>query len=284
MPATIFDSASTTPNAVVDLSLVKVVDNPTPIVGRDVVFSLTLTNSVDFSPATVVVVRDLFPGGYQFVSASGDGSYADATGDWSVGSLAPGATANLQITATVQGTGSYLNAAEISSAGESDTDDTYGDGSGEDYDTATTTPTPAADLSLGMVVDDATPDVGQPVVFTLTLANAAGFSNATNVVVGDLLPAGYRFVSAAGAGIYDDAAGTWTVASVTAGNSAVVNITVTVLPAGPYLNVAEVSAADQPDTLDNYGDGTGDDYASADTVSERSRRSIAFEGSGQCDA
>ena len=37
----------------------------------------------------------------------------------------------------------------------------------DDQDSAATTPTPIADLSLTKVVDNATPDVGSNVVFTL---------------------------------------------------------------------------------------------------------------------
>ena len=64
-------------------------------------FTLTLTNAVLYSDATGVVVRDVLPGGYSFVSAAGDGSYDDATGQWSLAGLAAGAGAALDITATV---------------------------------------------------------------------------------------------------------------------------------------------------------------------------------------
>ena len=259
-------TASTTPNAIVDFSLTKTVDNPTPIVGRDVVFSITLTNAIDYSPATGVVVRDLLPAGYRFVSAAGDGSYVDTTGDWNVGNLAQGATANLQITATVLGSGPYLNQAEVATADQPDTDDTYLDGAGEDRDQVSTAPAPTADLTLSIDVDNATPDVGQAVVFTMLLSNAVGFSDATNVVVTGPVPTGYRFVSGSGDGVFDDAAGTWALGAVAAGSTATMNVTATVLGAGGYLNVAEVSSADQPDTLDTYSDGAGDDYAEVATT------------------
>ena len=54
--------------------------------------------------------------------------------------------------------------------------------------------------------------------------------------------------------------GAWTIPDLPAGASATLDITATVLPDGPYENVAEVTAADQPDTDDIYGDGGGEDW------------------------
>jgi uncharacterized repeat protein (TIGR01451 family) len=101
------------------------------------------------------------------------------------------------------------------------------------------------------------------VTFTLTLSNGSGAGTATNVSVSDLLPAGYNFVSATGDGAYDDVTGNWTVPSVPAGGSAVLQITARVLGSGSYANVAEVTAADQPDADDTYGDGAGEDWATS---------------------
>jgi len=104
-----------------------------------------------------------------------------------------------------------------------------------------------ADLSLSKIVDDATPDVGNNVVFTLTVTNA-GPVNATGVIVTDLLPSGYTYVSDDGGGAYDDATGIWTVGAVATGVPEVLNITATVLAAGVYDNGAEITAAGQFDT------------------------------------
>ena len=56
------DGAETTPNALVDLELDKSVDNPTPNVGDNVTFTLTVTNDGP-DGATNVVVTDQLPAG-----------------------------------------------------------------------------------------------------------------------------------------------------------------------------------------------------------------------------
>ena len=114
---------------------------------------------------------------------------------WTVGGITAGSSAALEITATVLGSGSYTNAAEVTAADQTDTDSTPGDSSGDDYDTSATTPNVLVDLSLTKTVDDATPDVGTNVVFTVTVTNASGFSDATGVIVTDSLPNGCAFDS-----------------------------------------------------------------------------------------
>ncbi len=260
------DTATTTPTAVIDLSLAKTVDNATPAVGSDVVFSIAVSNAAGFSPASGIQVGDLLPSGYAHVSDDSGGSYVVAAGVWSLGSLAAGSSATLNITATVLGAGGYGNTAEVIAADQPDHDDTFGDGAGSDHDTASTTPGAVVDLSLSKTVDIAVPPVGSNVVFTITVSNAAGYSDASAVVVSDLLPAGYRHVSDDSAGAYDPGTGVWNVGNVPAGSSATLDITATVLGAGDYTNVAEITAAGQPDVDDTYGDGAGDDHDTAATA------------------
>ena len=77
-----------------------------------------------------------------------------------------------------------------------------------------------ADLSLTKDVNDDTPNVGDEVTFTLTVANA-GTAGATNVVVHDLLPVGMTFVSSTPSqGTYDAGTGDWDVGTVTVGVNA----------------------------------------------------------------
>jgi uncharacterized repeat protein (TIGR01451 family) len=84
-----------------NLSITKSVDDSTPNEGQTLAYSLSVTNSGPDN-ATNVVVADVLPAGLTFVSASSTvGTYASSTGDWTVGALANGASALLDITVTV---------------------------------------------------------------------------------------------------------------------------------------------------------------------------------------
>ncbi|WP_189579791.1 Ig-like domain-containing protein, partial [Mongoliitalea lutea] len=96
-----------------DFSILKTVDVFNPNVGEDIVFTLTASNAGP-SGATNVVVTDQLPSGYTFVNAIASvGTYDEVTGIWTIGSLANGGTATLEITATVLATGDYTNIASI---------------------------------------------------------------------------------------------------------------------------------------------------------------------------
>ena len=96
-------------------------------------------------------------------------------------------------------------------------------------DQASVTVTPlVADLSLTKIVDNATPNVGDNITFTVTLTNG-GPNAASGVVVHDLLPAGLSFVSATpSTGSYSSVTGDWTVGTVNNGATPTLSITATV--------------------------------------------------------
>lgn len=69
------------------------------------------------------------PGGLTFVSSSGDGSYNDATGVWTIGSgLTPGTPRTISIVATASGIGTYNVTGEIASSNRADFDSTPNNG------------------------------------------------------------------------------------------------------------------------------------------------------------
>ncbi len=95
---------------------------------------------------------------------------------------------------------------------------------GSDYeavDCFAFSPTIIADLALTKIVDDASPQEGDTVNYTITVSNA-GPGPATVVQVMDLLPAGVTFIAALPAqGTYDPISGDWFVGNLGVGSSVI---------------------------------------------------------------
>ncbi|WJS94590.1 Ig-like domain-containing protein [Flavobacterium johnsoniae] len=221
-----------------DLEITKVANNSTPSIGDNVIFTITAKNNGAYK-ATGVTVNDALPTGYTFVSATPSvGSWSAPT--WTVGSLASNATATLQITGTVRGTGAYANTATISGNNP--------DGSTAN-NSATATPVVRTNLSVTKSVDNTTPNAGSDVTFTITASNA-GPSAATGVKVTDVLPAGYTFVSASpSTGSWS--APDWTIGNLASGASTTLTMTVTVNASGSYANTASISGEQTDPTPGN---------------------------------
>ncbi len=126
-----------------------------------------------------------------------------------------------------------------------------------------------ADLSLTKLASDSTPDVGDTVTYTLTLANG-GPAAATGITVADVLPVGLSYVAGSIAGgTAGNGAGaptlTWDQTTLASGASAVLTYQATVnAPTGAaneYRNAAQVIASAQPDpdSTPNNGMGNGED-------------------------
>jgi uncharacterized repeat protein (TIGR01451 family) len=187
------DSASD-PTTVVsssDLSLSKTVNNPNPIQGQNVTFTITLTNSGP-SNATNVVVTDALPAGLTFVSATPSaGTYASGTGAWSVAGLASGASATLQLVALVGGTGTITNTAEVTASDQPDPDSTPNNNNPAEDDRASASVGAAAPPSLSLtksVTPSGTQVPGTQITYTVVFQNTGG-SPASAFVLTDPNPA-----------------------------------------------------------------------------------------------
>ncbi|WP_395684146.1 hypothetical protein, partial [Dokdonella sp.] len=235
-------------NPSADIAVTKSVENATPNVGDDVTFTVTVTNNGP-NNATGLAVLDALPSGLLYVSSTpSQGTYDNNTGLWTVGALVNGANATLDITATVLTPGSITNTA-TKSAG-----DQFDPNTGNNAGSASLNAQPSADLQLAKTVDNATPNLGTNVTYTVTVT-IAGPNDATNVSVDDLLPMGLVYVSStASQGIYDDNVGLWTIGSVAAGNSVTLQIVATVTLPGDITNTATVDADEHdPNTTNNTG-------------------------------
>ncbi len=258
------DSVTLVP-ATADLSLIKTVDNAAPNLGQGVEFTLEVRNSGP-DPATGVRVRDLLPSGLAFVSSvATSGSYNATTGIWDIGAIASGVTATLRISASTQATGDLENIAEVIAADQFDPDSTPGNNVPEEDDQDSVIVTPQLiDLSLEKSIDRAAPNVGENVMFTVTLRNA-GPSTATGIQVRDRVPSEMTFVSAeVSSGSYNATSGIWTPTALASGATAILRLIARVDEPGAVVNTAEVMAADQPDIDSTPGNGVPgeDDIAS----------------------
>jgi uncharacterized repeat protein (TIGR01451 family) len=130
---------------------------------------------------------------------------------------------------------------------------------------ALATPPPAqADLSLAQTVDTATPAAGTAVTFTLTARNH-GPGIVPDVLVEDMLPTGYTFVSATPSQgttlLFMGRMLIWSVGSLTASGSnsaATLSVVATVQATGDHDNTATISTSSvlDPDATNNTATAT----------------------------
>jgi uncharacterized repeat protein (TIGR01451 family) len=234
-----------------DLGISKSVSDPAPDEGDTVTYTLTVTNN-GLNNATGIEVTDILPAGVTYLTDNSSGYYDDVTGIWNVTNagfteLLPGAGRGLIINATVDtGTGgqSIINNAQITATGQLDPDST------NDFTSASMT-VQSSDISILKLADDATPNEGGMVSFTLTVTNN-GPHDATGITVRDVLPAGLTYDSDDGAGDYVQGTGIWSVGSLDrfASASLIINATADMGTGGTTItNIANVVGADQVDPV-----------------------------------
>ena len=163
-----------------------------------------------------------------------------------MGTVDVGSPQTLVIVATVTTASPHTNTATITHADQFDPD------SGNNTASASDSPQ-QADLVLTKTVDNAAPNVGGTVTFTITVGDL-GPSDATNVSISDPLPVGLAFVSATPGQAYDPATGLWTVGTVGVGSPQTLVIVATVTTASPQTNTATINHSDQFDP--NPGNNT----------------------------
>jgi len=256
---------------VIDLDLEKTIDIAKPNVGQTVRYSL-LVNNAGPDDATNLVVADELPAGLIFVGATASsGSYNANTGQWSVGSLAKGASATLSLDATVDTTESTTNIAQVALVDQYDSDSTPGNSNPNEDDYASATFVLAkADLSVSQVVDNDKPYVGDNVTFTITVNNA-GVDPATGVTLLDALPEGLAYVSSQTViGSYNAGTGIWDLGDLAVGQTATLAITATSTNDTPLSNVVQVQTVDQldPDSTPGNSDAGEDDQVSVEVVGQ----------------
>ncbi len=255
------NSESVTVGNSTDLAVTKAVDNATPNEGDTIVWTVGLANNGP-AQATSVSLTDVLPAGVSHVSdVPSQGSHDDATGLWTIGTIDSGSAVSLAITVTVDaGTSgdTITNTVSTVTADQTDSNATPDDNS------ESVTVGNSTDLAVTKAVDNATPNEGDTIVWTVGLANN-GPAQATSVSLTDVLPAGVSYVSdVPSQGSHDDATGLWTIGTIDSGSAVSLAITVTVdagTSGDTITNTVSTVTADQTDS-----NATPDDNSESVTV------------------
>ena len=267
------DSVTQDVVAVADLSIVKVPDSSEVAAGSVAGFSLVVTNAGP-SDAVATEVGDLFPPEITFDPAASDPSCSMVTipeGTYvscPIGTLGAGESRTVRVAGSIpsnQPAAQVVNVSAVSSpiTGEADFTNNRSD--------VPISIVQNADLVVGKTADATSQAVGQQVTYTLSVTNA-GPSDASDVVLGDLLPGELSFVSAVGDGVVCALEGgvvlcrTPTLAAGAAATATVVVELPVGIDPGPIVNTAAASSAGTPDLVpqNNEASATIDAFILAD--------------------
>jgi uncharacterized repeat protein (TIGR01451 family) len=238
-----------------DLVTTKTVSNATPVEGDSITYTIAVNNTTGVQ-ATNVSLTDTLPAGVTYVSDDSGGTYSNATGVWSIGTLdaiAPNNVTTLNIVATVD-----VGASALVQPITNTTTAAIGDQADPDTSTdvlaASITVDANADLVTTKIVDNVSPVENSTIIYTISVFNN-GAAQATNVGLTDLLPTGVTYFGDDSGGAYNPVTGFWTIGTIDNGAIATLNITATVDSgagslAQPISNVTTAAIGDQldPDT------------------------------------
>jgi len=229
------------PKVQADLSIVKSASTLTPVFGDTITFQIGVTNN-GTSPATGVTVNEPIPSGFQFISASGAGSYTNPT--WTIGNLSVGSTASLQVQVKVLNEGNYQNIVRVSgSLFDPDTTNNVA--------SVTITPTPNAEILVIKTADKDTLISGDPISFSFMITNN-GPNSASAVTLTDNLPAGYGSITnISNGGTLTGNTVSWPAFNLAVGDTIYRTFDAIVQPTGPYENTAIVVATEFDPILPN---------------------------------
>jgi len=278
------DTASVSIDPLVDLQVTKTITSEVQFYeGNDITFEIVVTNLGPGS-ASDVVVTDLIPEGFEYVSASTSiGNYSSSTGQWVIGTLPTSTPESLQLVLKI-GEGTVEQTLTNTATSTTSTEDTD---SSNDVDSASLTVIPVpptdADLEVTKLVNEKeeyAAEEGETIYFTISVTNH-GPATANGVVVNDILPSEVTFGAATSTvGDYETNTGNWNVGNLSADETATLHIQVTVngqLSVSSFENTASVNYQDDPISNNNSdtvtvitkytltititGDGTGTVYS-----------------------
>ena len=242
IPVLVQDEASVT--------LVKAVSQAAVTAGQDTFFYTLGVGNAGPSVARSVLLTDTLPAGVTYIGstppAGASCSHASGVVTCTLGIIGAGITQTVRIdvAAASAASGLLVNTATVSTSAS--------DPNGANTATATTTANQFADLQVTKRATIANLNVSGTVTYTVNVDNF-GPSNATGVVITDLLPIGLLSPAVVvNQGSYNQASSLWTVGNVAAGQKMTMTVAGSLGSAMSGLvitNTAQVQSANQSDPV-----------------------------------
>jgi len=283
-----------------DLAVTKSVSNPNPEVGSVVDWTVSVSNSGPDTAWNTTVVEALPDGLTPVGTVATMGNFQFNDGVWNVGHLQPGETAQMTMSTRIDSdqAASYVSTASAtSSTYDANTDNNSASATANsvvaDEQTAVVEEPVAAeepavmpdagsspvacccscdnyeeagaDLQVIKLVDNPTPNLNSPVVWSIMVTNN-GIEEAINVVLNDNLPAGVEYVSnTATMGEFSLAGGAWDIGDLAPGASALLQLTTVATDAElTQVNIAMVSSDSEDNNPSNDSSQASIDAVAAD--------------------
>ena len=192
-----------------------------PNFGDNVTYTVIVNNTGKVN-ATDVVVADKLGEGLTFVNASNGGVYNETTRTitWII-NLTAGETKYLYVNTTVSAYGNITNSVIVGN---------------KTFNKNVTVP----EIIPVKEVNSSDIHIGDEITYTIAVSNP-GKTNATNIVIKDVLPEGLKFINASNGGVYDPATGiiTWIV-NITANSTVDLTVVANVTKSGNITNTVNV--------------------------------------------
>jgi uncharacterized repeat protein (TIGR01451 family) len=247
-----------------DVSLSKTLDTLGPyVIGQTVSYTIVVHNAGP-STATSIQVTDT-PSNLSVTTITG----ACAALPCTIATLASGADATINVTATITAAGSFDNSANATATefdpNTANNTDSVGNGG---------TAAASADVRLTKTLTTSSPFIiGQQVMYTLFVENL-GPSTATNVQVTDT-PTNLTITNVTGGGC---AALPCTIPSLASGANATITVTATITAAGAFDNTANATAAESDPIPANNTDSVGNGGTAAASADVRLTKTLTTSG------
>jgi uncharacterized repeat protein (TIGR01451 family)/fimbrial isopeptide formation D2 family protein len=246
-----FDNATVT---VEDLGLEKLPDKNVTYYHDDVLFNLTVINDGEYDFTRNVTVVDNLPDGIIYIKTvdiigadvvqSAVLSNNNRTVTWVITNITANSTAVIVFNANTTSVGPKLNPETI----------IFDNGLNKTVN-CTIEVLPIVDVAVNKTVDNETHYLGDVVVWTIKVSNAYNGTNATDVVMNDILPAEFEFINyTASVGSYDAVSGVWTIGFMGNGTEETLVITSRAKAVGTFINFANVTCNETDWNKDNNFD------------------------------